>query len=234
MSQYVRQPCYPASGTRPIDHGWESAAATVAPAVRRIAVDGPAMPHWQAVIDDLSAALRRRTGRSVSTVDTATVCRPWPDILRLTDTEELANDPDFAKLAEGTIADLLDPRRLQTLPDAPAGDAIQIVFGPGAALAAADLVWWVDRPKRFAEQEVTNGRGVNLFQPAGEQAGTRRLFYIDWPLLDRHRDAIGDRIDLWLDLRDLERPTWIDGDSLRESCAALTSRPFRTLPTFNS
>ncbi|MCM3813123.1 hypothetical protein ND808_46270, partial [Streptomyces sp. DR7-3] len=62
----------------------------------------------------------------------------------------------------------------------------------------------------------------------------RRLLYIDWPLLDRHRDRMAERIDRWIDVTDTVAPTSIGGQALRETCRSLATRPFRTRPTFNS
>ncbi|WP_443077562.1 hypothetical protein [Streptomyces sp. NBC_01450] len=65
-------------------------------------------------------------------------------------------------------------------------------------------------------------------------ATTKRLFYIDWPLLDRHRETLAPRIDRWFDLRDSRNPASLDGSTLRRTAAELSPRPFRTRPTFNS
>ncbi|QGN35522.1 hypothetical protein GJV80_10740 [Microlunatus sp. Gsoil 973] len=232
MAQYVRRPCYPPAGSQPVHRGWPSAASTIDPDIRRIAVDGPAMPHWEAVARAMTQAVEQATGRPVALISTATLSRPWSEILDLTGSPGLADDPDFARLAGGTLDDLIEPDRLIT--PGTGQDVVQLVYGPGAALTDPDVLWWLDRPKRYAEAEVTAGTGVNLFQPGDLPPSTRRLFYTDWPLLDRHRDAISGRVDLWGDLRDLQQPTWITGDCLRQSCARLADRPFRTLPTFNS
>lgn len=233
MADYVRQPCYPGAATHSVHQGWSAAAQTLPPGIRRLALDGPAMPHWDRVADAVASAVRESTGTAVMPVSTATLAKPWEQIIELTGTPELADDPDFAKLAAGTIADLVDADRITELP-VPGPDSILLVYGPGAGLTDPDLLWWADRPKRYAEQEVTSGVGTNLFQPPDVPPTTKRLFYLDWPLLDRHRDAISDRIGLWFDLRDPGQPTWISGDCLRESCTILAGQPFRTLPTFNS
>jgi hypothetical protein len=232
VAQYVRQPCCPPAGSAPVNRGWPAAVRTVPPSTRRVAVDGPAMPQWEKVADAVAETLRQVTGAPVARVATGSLARPWPEILELTGTPELADDPDFAKLAAGTIGDLLTPGPSSALPADP--DTVLLVYGPGAALCDPEVLWWVDRPKRFWEAEVTAGTGANLFQPRDIPPTTKRLFYIDWPLLDRHRDAVSGRIDLWLDLRDPDLPTWIPGEVLRQSCAWLADRPFRTLPTFNS
>ena len=244
MADYVRQPHYPLPGPNRVRVGWETVAATVPTGVRRIGVDGPATMAGGALADGaladgaladrVAAALAGATGRPVEVVSTFSLTRPWPEIVALTGTAELSEDPDFARLAGGTIGDLLDPDRLASLAASDPGAGLLVVIGPGAALSGPDLLWWADRPKRYAEAEVTAGRGRNLFQPATETATTKRLFYLDWPLLDRHRDAVSEQIEAWVDLREPEQPTWIDGPTLRAGCANLARQPFRTLPTFNT
>jgi len=58
--------------------------------------------------------------------------------------------------------------------------------------------------------------------------------YVDWPLLDRHRDELAPTIDRWIEAVDPAVPTSIAGADLRASLAALAGRPFRTRPTFNT
>lgn len=99
---------------------------------------------------------------------------------------------------------------------------------PPAPLDAADSgeLLLVRSPGQHVER-----RG-SLLGRAG--ATTKRLYYIDWPLLDRHRETLAPRIDRWLDLRDSRNPASLNGSSLRRTAAELTTRPFRTRPTFNS
>jgi quercetin dioxygenase-like cupin family protein len=96
------------------------------------------------------------------------------------------------------------------------------------------VLWFADLPKRYAEASIASGAGRNLAAPADQPPTLRRLFYVDWPLLDRHRDALAGRIDRWLDVTDPAAPTSVDGESLHATCRSLAGRPFRTRPTFNS
>lgn len=111
-----------------------------------------------------------------------------------------------------------------------------LVFGPGAALCGPDLLWWADLPKRYAEQAITRGElplGANLGRPdvPGE---LRSLFYTDWPVCDRHRDALAHRIDRWIDLQNEQDPASLDGAAVRATFAELATGPVRTRPYFNS
>jgi mannose-6-phosphate isomerase class I len=226
---YDAQPCYPPRGAA-VGRGWDAAAASLPDGPAVVALDGPAVLEWAAAAEALTAALARR-GTTVRLHDLRGHFAPWEKVLDRTRSPELADDPDFDALARGTLADLFDD-----LPRPRAGqDGVTVVYGPGAALVEHDVLWYADLPKRHAEAAVTGGRARNLAQPDGTGPGTtKRLFYIDWPLLDRHRDALADRVDLWLDTQDHAAPAVLDGVTLRATLAALAGRPFRTRPTFNT
>jgi len=210
--------------------GWAATTASLPATPFVLAIDGPGVLDWDGLLTDLTEALRER-GMPAGRLDIRGSYATWDDIIALTTSSALADDPDFATLASGGIADLLDdvPR-----PSRPA-EGVLIVFGPGAALVEHDVLWYADVPKRYAEAAINAGKAVNLGQPDGAGWGTtRRLFYIDWPLLDRHRAEIAGRIDRWLDLQDPTAPASLDGTTLRRTMAALARRPLRTRPTFNT
>ena len=194
-----------------------------------LALDGPGVLDWELAVHRLATAWGRR-GRPVRLQSMAHAFVPWEELILRTEAGGLANDPDFAKLPSGDLADLV-------VVPAPRVDRSchWVVYGPGAALVKHDVLWYVDLPKRFAEQAVLTRGAVNLGQPEDRGPGTaRRLFYVDWPLLDRHRDGIANRIDRWVDLHDGVRPTSIDGGALRGTLAHLAQGPLRTQPTFNT
>lgn len=181
---------------------------------------------WTALIAGIG-----RLPTKATCVDMRAAMVPWEQVLKRTSpVQQLADDPDFATITTTLVADLFD-----ALPSSdPAPGALTVVFGPGAALVQHDVLWYADLPKRFAEADTVAGTARNLGQPVGGEATTRRLFYIDWPMLDRHREAIGDDIDLWIDLQDPAEPCFIAGGDLRSSLHSLSTRPFRTRPSFNT
>jgi len=193
-----------------------------------IAFDGPQILDWERAASGLASAIAER-GVPVRLHDLGRDFAKWHTIQTRTASPELANDPDFGTLADGSLEVLFDrvPR------PGPSADGIIIVYGPGAALATDGPVIYGDLPKRYAEAAVRGGKGRNLGQPDGAgEATTRRLFYTDWPLLDYHRDSITHRIIRFIDLQEPTRPTSIGGDALRSTFRELASRPFRTRPTF--
>ncbi len=206
-------------------YGWKEAVATLPAGPLILAVDGPPSLDWKSTLDQLRAALPQCT----ASVDVRDHYVEWETFTARTASAELADDPDFAQLATAGLRELFD-----AIPTVrPPSDGVAVVFGPGAALLNHDVLWYADLPKRFAEDAVTAGSGCNLGARDGMVATTQRLFYIDWPMLDRHRDGLLDRIDRWVDCRP-DRVTSIDGAMLRVAAGTLAHRPFRTRPTFNT
>ncbi|MFG1811660.1 class I mannose-6-phosphate isomerase [Streptomyces sp. NPDC049040] len=228
-THYDAHPCYPPRGGT-VGKGWDAAVASLPDGPAVLAVDGPAVLEWARAVAALTRALAGR-GVYSELFDVRDHFAGWEQVLSRTTSAALADDPHFESLAQGTLADLFDE-----LPGLRAPvDGITVVYGPGAALVEHDVLWYADLPKRYAEAAVIGRRAANLAQPETEGPGTtKRLFYVDWPLLDRHRDAVAERIDLWLDTQDPAEPAVLDGATLRDTLAGLAGRPFRTRPTFNT
>jgi len=195
-----------------------------------LAVDGPEIAPWEELINHLRCEL---SGRDIviHTRDARDGMVSWDTIVASTSSTVLADDPDFETLADASLEDLFG-LHVQAERDA---EAVTVIFGPGAALSCHDELWYFDQPKRYAEAAVGAGTGRNLGQR--EMSGgptTRRLFYVDWPILDRHRDAIAAQVSLWIDAQDVHRPTALEAATLADTAAALVHRPFRTRPVFNT
>jgi mannose-6-phosphate isomerase class I len=229
VRRYDANPCYaPVGGS--VRVGWEALAASLPTGASVLAVDGPAIAGWEELAKGLAKALDG-LGRPAELLSTSGWLLPWRRVRQLTSSPQLAADPDFDRLASGELAELF---RVPTRLRAPEGGLL-VVFGPGAAFAPHDVLWYADLPKRYAEAAITAGGGLNLGQvPGNGQATTKRLFFVDWPLLDRHRDRIAAKADLWVDVQDPVAPTAIDGATLHATLAQLATRPFRTRPTFNT
>jgi mannose-6-phosphate isomerase class I len=227
---YDPLPSYqPVDGT--VTTGWPALAADLPPGPLVLAVDGPAALDWVALADGLAGAVRG-AGRDIGLIDVRDHYAEAADE-RIAALPVPADDPFFTPLSQARVADLFDaPPR----PERPVGDGVVLVYGPGASLCGPDLLWYADLPKRYAEAAVSKGElpvGVNLGRSAAP-GDLVRLFYTDWPVQDRHRDAIAGRIDRWIDVQDAAGPAALDGAALRSTLAHLARGPVRTRPYFNS
>jgi mannose-6-phosphate isomerase class I len=218
---YDPEPRYPLVGGE-VQAGWEPLAAEVARRRPRVlAIDGPAALPWERVEASLGGALQART------LDVRSAMAPWEEVQRRTDSAQLPGDPVFARAFEGSLSDLIDE-----LASPEPTDGLTLVLGPGSALVDHDLLWYADLPKRLALDAVQRGEAGNVGQPRGEPGSEQRLLFVDWPMLDRHKQELAGRLDRYIDLSDPDAPRSVEGDVLRRSLAQLAVQPFRTRPTF--
>jgi mannose-6-phosphate isomerase class I len=225
---YDPEPRYPVVDGE-VQVGFGALAADVArrrPGV--LAVDGPATLPWKRFSASLDGALRA-VGLKSRLLDVRGFLAPWDEIRRRTAAAELPGDPIFARTFEGSLAELFDE-----LPSAEvaAEDDLILAFGPGSGLVDHDVLWYADLPKRLSLDAVQRGHAGNVGQPPRAAGSEQRLLFVDWPLLDRHKQELAATLDRYLDLTDLDAPRSLDGDALRRSLGALAARPFRTRPTF--
>ncbi|MFC7303514.1 class I mannose-6-phosphate isomerase [Streptomyces monticola] len=222
---YRLDPRYPPTPATRLTAGWSAVAALLPGGPATLAVDGPPATDWEALAARLAAA----SPVPVRTLDLRAHYAPPEQVRRRTERPEDTADPYYCRLADNPLDDLFD----RVPAPQPPCEGVLLVYGPGASLVRHDLLWYADVPKRYAESAVAAGHGTNLGLP-GEPGTLRRLFYLDWPMLDRHRDALAPRVDGWLDMQHPGHPVHLDGDGLRATCAALARRPVRTRPYFNS
>jgi len=141
------------------------------------------------------------------------------------------DDPVFGRLYEGNLEDFLRPEARQALRRRVAGGKL-VVCGVGAALADEK------RPVVYCDVSKENLQGrrrtpTNLGQAeASPKTFYKRAYFVDWPVLERHRHAIRPRISLWIDSNDESRWLALSGDDLRQSISHFARRPFRVKPWF--
>jgi mannose-6-phosphate isomerase class I len=224
---YDPEPRYPVVGGN-VQAGYEALAAVVA--TRRptvLAVDGPAALSWEPFTASLGGALSA-AGLRTRTVDLRCSLAPWDEIQRRTAAAELPGDPVFARTFTGSLSQLFDD-----VPPVEAGaEDVTLVVGPGSAVVDHDVLWYADLPKRLALDAVQRGRAGNVGQAPGEPGSEQRLLFVDWPMLDRHKQELAPKVERYIDLSDPDAPRSLAGEALRRSLATLAQRPFRTKPTF--
>ncbi len=112
---------------------------------------------------------------------------------------------------------------------------LTIIYGCGSSLVELyDALWYIDMPKDYIqmlarEEKITN-IGEKKILPFGEFY--KRSYFLDWPALNRLKQQILPKIDLFIDFTNSEEPTFIRGDGFRNAVYELSESPFRVRPWF--
>lgn len=175
------------------------------------------------------------SGEQIYFLDVAQARRS-PDALRSLLAESLDNgDSVFGKLYEGDLLDFFLPESLDALREqalaALQTNHLVICFGQGSSLLRlVGARAWLDLPKEQITALATGGENVLLGTPV--YPALKSMYWVDWPVMERHKTRLLPALDLFLDFTSPERPTFLSGPALRATLSALSRQPFRVKPVF--
>jgi mannose-6-phosphate isomerase class I len=144
-------------------------------------------------------------------------------------------DVVFGKLYQGNLRDFFDPDRLgnvrKRVLEAIHQAELVVCFGQGSLLLNLDGgKAWADLPKENITGMASAGRDILLGTPI--YPAVKSMYWVDWPVMERHKTALLPELDLYLDMADPQHPLFVEGAALRASLSALSRRPFRVKPVF--
>ncbi len=199
---------------------------------RVVAIDGYVGILW----DELREVLDERfvaEGVEVSWFDVREALLPGAQVEAYVEPFLGGDDPVFGTRCPGRLEDLFDPAKLAAM--RPAEDGVAVIYGSGAALAGWEaFLAYVDLPKDTIQERAKAGLVANLGRTAPEDAKAmyKRFYFVDWPLLNRHKQDLLPRMNLVLDGQEPRRPSFMPGDELRAALHRMGRSYFRTRPWF--
>jgi mannose-6-phosphate isomerase class I len=200
-----------------------------------VAVDGFLGVRWDPLAARLRAAMER-VGLEADWLPTASCLLPPNRISELLQLH-LTRDPVFGRLFRGDLSDLMDQERVAGLRGhALASRRPVVLYGFGASTVAdVSVRVYVDVPKDLAQSLATGGAITNVGAAGPEAFGAmyKRMYFVDWPMLNRIKRRLLPRLDLFVDGSDAEQPRFIEGAAMRRALSALARQPFRVKPWFS-
>jgi len=195
--------------------------------------DGYTGVFWGRFEDEIMAVAEKK-GIRVKWIQTDRFLKPDKAVREMTAPWSGGDDPLFGRRCELNLADFFDPEELMSVTPDPDFD-ITILAGPGAALAGwKGLTVYADIPKNEQQYRAREGTATNLGirHPSGPKEMYKRSYFIDWPVLNRHKAAIIGSVDLFVDAQRSDDPVWAEGETLRTALTAMSRNIFRVRPWF--
>jgi mannose-6-phosphate isomerase class I len=232
ITTYNTLPTYPLAEDR-LFAGYEALAQLlINSGIKLWTIDGMSGVAWDALLAGLQRAL---AGYHIAFIDVA-YARLEAETMRDLLAQSLDNgDVVFGKLYSGNLVDFFDPDMLRNMRDQALQEIheaeLVICFGQGSALLnLGGGRMWADLPKEIITDLASAGHDVLLGTPV--YPAVKSMYWIDWPVMERHKTALVPGLDLYLDMANPLTPVFIEGSALRATLSALSRQPFRVKPVF--
>lgn len=219
------------AGSGSASSGSDAPGALQAP--RAVVIDGYVGVLWAELCASLNQALRAE-GVSATWLSVDAALKPEGEINELLAPYLGGDDPVFGKRYTGELIDLFDADKLVAL--RPAAEGLTVLYGCGAALAGWDdaPLMYVDLPKDTIQYRAKDGLITNLGRLESEDAKAmyKRFYFVDWLVLNRHKQRLLPRVDLMVDGQHASEPSFMSGEKLRAALRQLSRNYLRARPWF--
>jgi mannose-6-phosphate isomerase class I len=219
-------------GDNQIFAGFESLAEKIK-AQNQVVIDGFNGVFFELFQSRIDAILRNQ-GLKVYWIKTSDFFRTEEQIREITAPFLGGNDPLFGTRTSLNLEDFFIPGKLKSAH--PENDFnINIIIGPGASLASWEgLLIYIDIPKNEIQFRSRAGSVSNIGSsvPSGPREMYKQSYFVDWVVLNKHKQQILSSVDVYVDGQRPEMPVWMQGDTLKESLYLMSRNCFRTRPWF--
>lgn len=167
-------------------------------------------------------------------IDTSDFLKPEVEIEKIIAPYTGGDDPLFGKRTDLILEDFFNLLKLRSVKPKSEVD-LNIIIGPGAAFSGwTGLIVYIDLPKNEIQFRSRAGAITNLgaSELADPKVMYKRFYFVDWVVLNKHKQKIFPSVDIIIDGQRPENPVWMTGDTLRHSLSVLSRNVFRVRPWF--
>lgn len=112
---------------------------------------------------------------------------------------------------------------------------INIILGPGAALSGWKVpIIYFDLPKNELQYRMRAGRATNLGSQQIESSSAmyKRFYFVDWPVLNKHKKRLINQITIIADGQRPDSITWMHAQEMKTALSIMSENVFRVRPWF--
>lgn len=199
-----------------------------------ILIDGYIGNDWEYIASSLERELIAE-GLAVNLVYTSTLMKSAHEVETLVAPFLGEKGTVWGRRATITLKDLFDNEKLQQVQ--PAVEGITLVIGVGAALTGLDApVVYIDLPKNELQYRMRARTANNLGKEQWDdnQETYKRFYFVDWVLLNAHKQQILPSIEVIADGQWREQFTWATHAAISKGLQDLSRNAFRVRPWFEA
>ncbi|QPH41796.1 class I mannose-6-phosphate isomerase [Pedobacter endophyticus] len=228
---YDIYPYYPL-GDQKIFNGYAALSDYIAEQ-KTVVIDGYVGVYWNLFISSLTQELGSR-GLSLNIIDTASFFKNEAVIDEMAGEFLGEKDAVWGRKTTLTLADFFDLEAMKSSAASHEFD-INIMVGCGASLSDWDAALvYVDLPKNELQHRMSAGAICNLgkSQPQEPTEMYKRFYFVDWVVLNNHKESLVQRADVFVDAQWDEEINWAHADTIRDGLNKMSTSVFRARPWF--
>lgn len=198
-----------------------------------VIIDGYVGVYWDLIQDNL---LKRfsNAGLTVNFQNTTQFLRHSSELEEMVQPFLGSENSVWGTKCSLSLIDLFEAEEFQSINPDQEYD-INILIGPGAALSTWDApLIYIDLPKNELQFRMRAGSVYNLGCTEASEPFTmyKRFYFVDWVLLNEHKNNILDKISVIADGQWPDTINWMNGSSLKEGLNNLSHSVIRVRPWF--
>jgi mannose-6-phosphate isomerase class I len=171
---------------------------------------------------------------NINWIDISKAMKPEVEIEEMVAPYLGGDDPLFGSRANLKLVDFFDLKNLESVKTDASAD-INVVYGTGAALCGIrGFTIYADIPKNELQFRSRAGIVKNLGAQfsSDQKVMYKRFYFVDWVVLNRHKQNLLPRVDIVIDAQRINDITWISGNDLRNAMHSISRNIFRVRPWF--